>query len=177
MTLGDPMLPQTQIGPVATIHQFEKILCYIDIARNEGATVATGGQAAKGSHLSKGLFIEPTVLTNVRNDMRIAQEEVFGPVLSVIRFKTEAEAIDIANDTSYGLAAGIWTNNLSRAHRVAHRVQAGSIWINTYRVTSFTAPFGGFKRSGFGREGGIEMIKQFVQEKNICIELEQAADR
>lgn len=175
MTLGDPMSPHTQIGPVATKHQYEKILRYIDIARSEGATIATGGQAAKGSHLSKGLFIEPTVLTNIRNNMRVAQEEIFGPVLSVIRFKTEAEAIEIANDTAYGLAAGIWTNNLSRAHRVAQKIQAGSIWVNTYRVTSFTAPFGGFKRSGFGREGGMEMIKQFVQEKNICIELEQTA--
>jgi aldehyde dehydrogenase (NAD+) len=172
MTLGDPMSPNTQIGPVATRQQFEKILRYVDIARREGATIATGGRHLKRADLSNGLFVEPTVLTGVTNRMRVAQEEIFGPVLSVIRFSTEAEAIEIANDSPFGLAAGIWTRDLSRAHRVAGQLQAGSIWVNTYRVTSFTAPFGGFKRSGFGREGGMEMIKQFVQEKNICIELE-----
>jgi len=142
--LGDPALPDTQIGPIATRPQFEKIL---------GA----------------GLFIEPTIFTGVRNDMRIAQEEVFGPVLAVIPFENEEEAIAIGNDVPYGLAAAVWTRNLRRAMLLTDRLKAGTVWVNNYRATSFTSPFGGFKNSGIGRESGTETIKEYLQTKCVWI--------
>lgn len=165
--LGDPSDPETQMGPAATRPQYEKILSMIAAARAQGATVAAGGgPAALG-----GLFVEPTVLTNVTNQMQIAQEEVFGPVLSVIPFDDEAEAIQLANDTRYGLAAGIWTTDVRRANRVALRVRAGSIWINAYRTVGPFAPFGGFGHSGVGRENGHAGLAEFLETKTIWTEL------
>lgn len=169
--LGDPMDPATQIGPVANEPQFDKIMRYIDVAKADGATLACGGKRAEGAHLRDALFVEPTIFANVRNDMRIAREEVFGPILSVIPFEDESEAIRIANDTPFGLGAGIWTQNLARAHRVASKLQAGSVWVNTYRVTSQLSPFGGYKQSGLGREGGAEMLKGYLQTKSVWIDL------
>ena len=165
--LGDPALPETQIGPIATRPQFEKILHYIQIANDEGARCVLGGRSRPD--LGPGLFIEPTIFTGVRNSMRIAQEEVFGPVLAVIPFDDEDEAIAIGNDVSYGLAAAVWTRNLRRAMLLTDKLKAGTIWVNNYRATSFTSPFGGFKSSGIGRESGTEAIKEYLQTKCVWI--------
>ena len=165
--MGDPALPETQIGPIATRPQFQKTLDYIDIAKREGATCVLGGRARPD--LGAGQFVEPTIFTNVHNAMRIAQEEVFGPVLAVIPFHDEDDAIAIANDVMYGLAAAVWTKSLHRAMRFSDALKAGTVWVNNYRATSFTSPFGGFKQSGIGRESGTETIKEYLQTKCVWI--------
>ncbi len=165
--LGDPTDPQTRIGPIATRPQFEKILGYLDVARAEGAHCALGGKAR--SDLGAGWFIEPTIFTGVNNGMRIAQEEVFGPVLAVIPFKDEEDAIRIGNDVQYGLAAGVWTQSLHRAMLMSNKLRAGTVWVNNYRATSFTTPFGGYKRSGIGRESGVDAIKEYLETKAVWI--------
>lgn len=167
--IGNPADPETHIGPIATRLQYDKVLKYIDIAKSEGATCALGGKALTDGEYAKGNFIEPTIFTNVSNNMRIAQEEVFGPVLSIIKFKDVEDAIRIANDINYGLAAGIWTTNLQRAVYVSEKVKAGTVWVNTYRDTSYTSPFGGYKRSGIGREGGQDAIKDYLQVKSVWV--------
>jgi len=167
--MGDPLRLDTQIGPVTTRPQYEKILRYIDIAKSEGATCVLGGRPAARPECGEGWFVEPTIFSGVRNDMRIAQEEVFGPVLSVIRFKDDADAVRIANDSPYGLAAGIWTKSIKRALEISRRLQAGSVWVNTYRAVSYMTPFGGYKRSGLGRENGQEAIFEYLQTKSVWI--------
>ncbi len=162
--LGDPLAPDTNIGPITTEAQYRKILEYIEIAKAEGARCVLGGAPAEQAG---PLFIQPTVFADVTPQMRIAQEEVFGPVLSVLRFRDEAEAIEIANDVNYGLAAGVWTESLRRAIRMSEQLEAGTVWVNTYRSTSYTTPFGGYKASGMGRENGIEAIKEYLQTKSI----------
>jgi aldehyde dehydrogenase (NAD+) len=145
-------------------------LGYIDIAKEQGARCVLGGGAAKDPQLGDGWFVEPTVFTGVTPDMRIAQEEVFGPVLSIIPFDSDEEAIAIANSSIYGLASGVWTADIGRALKMAHALEAGTVWINTYRVSSPLSPFGGYKRSGFGRESGLLAIREYVQEKSVWIE-------
>lgn len=167
--LGDPMSPDTQIGPITTPAQYEKVLNYIRIATDEGAKLLCGGAAARRPECGKGWFVEPTVFGDVSNGMRIAQEEVFGPVLSIIRFQDEAHAVQLANDVSFGLGAGVWTRDIGRAIRVSEQIQAGTVWVNTYRAISFMSPFGGYKDSGFGRENGIEAIDGYLQTKSIWI--------
>lgn len=167
--MGDPMKPDTQIGPIANRPQLEKILQYIEIAKGEGASLVAGGHRAARPECGDGWFVEPTIFDGVTNDMRIAQEEVFGPVLAVIRFKDEDEAVAIANDVPYGLAAGVWTASIRRAITVAERLQAGTVWVNTYRTNSYMSPFGGYKQSGFGREGGQHMIDEYLQTKSVWI--------
>jgi aldehyde dehydrogenase (NAD+) len=167
--MGDPMDPDTQVGPVTTQPQYRKVLDYIDIARNEGAQAILGGSKGDAPECGKGWFVQPTIFTGVRNDMRIAQEEVFGPVLSVIRFEDEADAVRIANDVRFGLAAAVWTKDIGRAIRMSERLQAGTVWINTYRAVSFMAPFGGYKDSGLGRENGIDAIREYLQTKSVWI--------
>ncbi|MEI8036231.1 MAG: aldehyde dehydrogenase [Betaproteobacteria bacterium] len=167
--MGDPMDQNTQVGPVTNRAQFDKILHYIDIAQKEGAQTLLGGAKAERPECGEGWFIEPTIFGGVRNDMRIAQEEVFGPVLSIIPFKDEEEAIHIGNDVVYGLAAGVWTQNMRRAFLMAEKLQAGTVWINTYRAVSFMSPFGGYKRSGIGRESGQDMIYEYLQTKSVWI--------
>jgi len=171
--LGDPMSPETQVGPIATRPQFEKVLKYIDIALAEKATLVAGGQRAAGANLNEGWFVEPTIFDRVSNRMRIAQEEVFGPVLSVISFKDEEEAVAVGNDVVYGLAAGVWTQSIRRALTMTERLQAGTVWVNTYRANSYMSPFGGYKRSGFGREGGKDMILDYLQVKSVWISTAQ----
>ena len=167
--MGNPMDPGTQIGPVTNKPQFEKILRYIEIAKGEGARAVLGGGRAERPECGSGWFVEPTIFDGVTSRMRIAQEEVFGPVLSVIRFTDEEEAIAIGNDVVYGLAAGVWTQSMRRALMMAEKLQAGTVWINTYRAVSYLSPFGGYKRSGLGRESGQEMIKEYLQVKSVWI--------
>lgn len=173
--MGNPLDDETEMGPIANEPQYRKVLSYFDVAKADGARVVTGGTKATDGHLQAGLYVQPTVLADVRNDMRIAREEVFGPVLSLIPFDTVEDAISIANDTDFGLAAGVWTTDLSRAHHVAGRLHAGTVWINTYRALSPSMPFGGYKASGIGRENGIEAIKEFTQVKSVWIETEPVA--
>jgi len=166
--LGDPMAEDTEMGPLANAPQFNKVLDYVKVALSEGAKVATGG--GKCPRLG-GLFFQPTVLYDVNNGMRIAREEVFGPILSVIRFRHEEEAVSIANDSRFGLAAAVWTKDIHRGHRVAHRLRAGTVWINAYRVVSYAAPFGGYKESGIGRENGTDSILEYTETKSVYVEL------
>lgn len=167
--IGDPAKHETQIGPIATEAQFRKILDYIEIAKTEGATCVQGGHALAGEGFGQGQFVAPTIFTGVKNTMRIAREEVFGPVLSVIPFSDEEDALRIANDTVFGLAAGVWTQDLHRAFYMSDRLEAGTVWVNNYRATSFATPFGGYKRSGLGREGGVDAIKEYLQTKSVWI--------
>lgn len=167
--MGDPMDPATQVGPITTPAQHQKVLDYIDIAQAEGATLALGGQAATRPEGGQGWFVEPTIFTGVRNSMRIAQEEVFGPVLAVIPFRDEDEAVEIANDVRYGLGAGVWTSSIGRAFRMAQRIRSGTVWVNTYRAVSYLAPFGGVKDSGIGRENGIDAIHAYLEDKCVWI--------
>jgi aldehyde dehydrogenase (NAD+) len=167
--MGNPMLRETQIGPITNKPQLAKVLDYIDIAKAEGATPILGGGRASRPECGDGWFVEPTIFTGVHNKMRIAQEEVFGPVLSVIPFSDEEEAISVGNDVVYGLAAGVWTQNMRRALLMSERLQAGTVWVNTYRAVSYLSPFGGYKRSGIGRENGQEAIKEYLQLKSVWI--------
>jgi (Z)-2-((N-methylformamido)methylene)-5-hydroxybutyrolactone dehydrogenase len=167
--LGDPKKFETQIGPVTTPPQYAKVLSYIDIAKGEGAHCALGGSAASAADGGGKYFVKPTIFTGVHNKMRIAQEEVFGPVLSVIKFKDEEHAVEIGNDVIYGLGAGVWTQNVNRALKMARRIRAGTVWVNTYRAVSFTMPFGGYKASGVGRENGQDAINEYLQTKSVWI--------
>jgi acyl-CoA reductase-like NAD-dependent aldehyde dehydrogenase len=167
--IGDPMNPETHVGPIATQAQFDKVLDYIALAKREGAHCALGGGPYRGPGAQGGRFVAPTIFTGVHNQMRIAREEVFGPVLSIIPFDTEEQAFEIANDTPYGLAAGVWTSDIGRALRASERLQAGTIWVNTYRMGGPSTPFGGYKRSGLGREGGTEALKEWVNTKTVWL--------
>jgi aldehyde dehydrogenase (NAD+) len=167
--MGNPMSPDTQVGPITTQPQYQKVLSYIDVARQEGAQLLLGGGPAKRPECGDGWFVEPTVFAGVKNSMRIAQEEVFGPVLSVIRFKDEDEAVAIANDVRFGLGAGVWTSDIGRAIRMSERIQAGTVWVNTYRAVSYMSPFGGYKDSGLGRENGQDAIREYLQVKSVWI--------
>ena len=167
--MGNPMSLDTQVGPITNKPQLEKVLSYIEIAKAEGATPVLGGKRPSSAECGDGWFVEPTIFSGVNNQMRIAQEEVFGPVLSIIPFSDEDEALAIGNDIVYGLAAGVWTQNMRRALMMADRLQAGTVWINTYRAVSYLSTFGGYKRSGLGRESGQEMLKEYLQVKSVWI--------
>ena len=167
--MGDPMEASTQVGPIATRPQYNKVLDYIGIARDEGARLRLGGEAATRPECGNGWFIEPTIFSDVEQRMRIAQEEVFGPVLSIIRFKDEDDAVVIANDVRFGLGAGVWTSDIGRAFRMSERIEAGTVWVNTYRAVSYMSPFGGYKDSGLGRENGIDAIREYLQTKCVWI--------
>ena len=171
LKMGDPADPATQIGPIANRMQFEKILKYLEIAKNEGANCFMGGARSDRPGCEKGWFIEPTIFTDVNPGMRIAREEIFGPVLCVTPFSDDDEAVRIANDSLYGLAAGVWTQHLRRAHQLAARLQSGTVYINTYRSVSVTSPAGGYKQSGIGRENGAEMMKDYLQLKSVWVSM------
>ena len=171
---GDPLDPATQIGSQINAGQVKKIAAYIDIARSEGAAIAVGGEKNSEGDLAKGNFFKPTLITNVTNDMRVAQEEIFGPVAVVIRFKTEEEVIDMANDSEYGLGGGVWTRDITRALRVARKIETGRMWVNTYNMIPAGAPFGGVKKSGYGRETDLAILDAYTVCKNIMINLSDA---
>jgi len=170
MVPGDPMDPKTRLGAIASRTQLETDLRYIESAKHEGATLlAGGGRADIGT--GKGYFLEPTVFGGVTSSMTIAREEIFGPVLAAIDFSDVDEAIARANDTSYGLAAALWTRDIKKAHHVARKLQAGTVWINTYNAYDTAAPFGGYKQSGFGRELGMHALEHYTQIKSVWVDL------
>src|SRR5512132_4083077 len=170
MTAGDPMNPQTRFGALSSQRQMETVLRYIESGKQEGATLVAGG-ARTDIGTGKGYFVQPTVFTDVRPEMTISREEIFGPVLAAIEFADMDEAIARANDTAYGLAAGVWTRDIKKAHYIARRLQAGTVWINTYNVYDTAAPFGGYKQSGFGREMSAHAIEHYTQVKSVWVDL------
>lgn len=172
--VGLPWKQDTQMGSQINEGQLKKILSYIDIAKSEGATIACGGERCTEGELAKGAFMKPTLITNVTNDMRVAQEEIFGPVACVIKFKTEDEVIEMANDSKYGLGGAVWTRDINRAIRVSRAIETGRMWVNTYNAIPAGAPFGGYKQSGIGRETHKVILEHYTQMKNIMINLSEA---
>jgi aldehyde dehydrogenase (NAD+) len=170
MTAGDPMDPKTRFGALSSRKQMDTVLRYIESGKQEGATLVAGG-ARTDIGTGKGYFVQPTVFADVRPDMTIAREEIFGPVLAAIEFADIDEAITRANDTQYGLAAGIWTRDIKKAHYVARKLQAGTVWINTYNVYDTAAPFGGYKQSGFGREMSAHALEHYTQIKSVWVDM------
>ena len=170
MVPGDPMDPKTRFGALSSKKQLETVLRYVESGKNEGATLVAGGERADIG-TGKGYFVQPTVFADVQPGMTISREEIFGPVLAAIEFADIDEAIARANDTSYGLAAGIWTRDIKKAHYVARKLQAGTVWINTYNVYDTAAPFGGYKQSGFGREMSAHALEHYTQIKSVWVDL------
>src|SRR5262249_27315785 len=158
------------LGAVVSQEQMQTVLGYIEAGKNEGATLAAGGNRVSLDG-SKGFFIEPTIFTNVRNDMKIAQEEIFGPVLATLTFNDVDEVVELANRNPYGLAAAVWTRDVNKAHATARRLKAGLVWINTYGLMDAAVPFGGFKSSGFGRELGMHAIEHYTELKSVWLNM------
>jgi acyl-CoA reductase-like NAD-dependent aldehyde dehydrogenase len=170
MIPGDPMDPKTRLGAIASRKQLENDLKYIDTAKREGAQLVAGGARADIG-TGKGYFLQPTVFAGVTPSMTIAREEIFGPVLAAIEFADVDEAVARANDSNYGLAAAVWTRDIKKAHQVARRLQAGTVWINTYNVYDTAAAFGGYKQSGFGREMSMHALEHYTQVKTVWVDL------
>jgi aldehyde dehydrogenase (NAD+) len=168
--IGHPENDDTEIGPLALSAQLEKVEGYVGSGVAEGARIAVGGHRPQQGGLGRGWYYEPTVLVDARNDMGFMRDEIFGPVVGVVPFRDEAELTGLANDTRYGLAAGIWTQNIDRALRFARNVDAGTVWINTYRSAAYMSPNGGFKESGYGRRGGFEVMREFSRLKNVVVD-------
>jgi aldehyde dehydrogenase (NAD+) len=173
MRLGDPSDRSTDMGPLVNQRQFDRVMSYLSLATEEGASFATGGDHAREAG---DLFVQPTVMTDVRPDMRVMREEIFGPVVGVVPFSSEEEAIRLANDTAFGLAAGVWTTNVNRAHRVAHRLNAGSVWVNAYSLFAPNVPFGGYGISGMGRENGFAVMQAYTETKAVWLQIDESSD-
>ncbi len=171
LKMGNSFSYETDFGPVISLENRDRILKYIEMGKKEGAKLVCGGKIPKGQGFLQGFFVEPTIFSDVKNSMTIAQEEIFGPVLSVIRFSTIAEALRLANDSKFGLAACIWSKDLKKANSVAKQLRCGTVWINTYGGFYNEVPFGGYKQSGFGRELGKEGLLEYTQTKNICTDM------
>jgi acyl-CoA reductase-like NAD-dependent aldehyde dehydrogenase len=167
LRLGGGFDAGTDMGPLVSAAQLERVQRYVQIGRDEGAELALGGER----HGDRGYFHQPTVFAGVRNDMRIAQEEIFGPVMSVLSFSSEEEAYRIANDVEYGLAAGVWTNDLNIAHRASRALRVGTVWVNTYQMVNPSVPYGGVKQSGHGRNLGETSLEEFTQTKSVWIKV------
>ena len=172
LTVGDPGDEKTNLGAVVSKAHMEKVLSYIELAKKEGGKVLCGGERLSiPGNFSEGWFIAPTVIEGLSYDCRTNREEIFGPVVSIMPFDTEAEVLNYANSTEYGLASVIWTENLNRAHRMAEQLHTGIVWINCWLLRDLRTPFGGVKSSGVGREGGFEALRFFTEPKNVCIKL------
>jgi aldehyde dehydrogenase (NAD+) len=169
LIVGNGADPQTQIGPLVSAEQLERVTGYLDVGRNEGANALAGGSRLTDGALADGYFVPPTVFANVRNDMRIAQEEIFGPVISAIAFTDTDELVRRANATTFGLGSGVWTRDVSKAHRLAKAIRAGSVWVNCYQAMDPAVPFGGYKMSGYGRESGVEHLDEYLNTKAVWI--------
>ncbi len=170
-TIGDPLLKETQMGAIVSHEHFEKILAYIEIAKQEGGSILSGGHAVKPIGFENGWYIAPTVIENLSQNSRCNQEEIFGPVVTLTPFDSDEEALALANDSNYGLAASIWTENIKRAHSIASRISCGVVWINCWLLRDLRTPFGGMKQSGVGREGGWNAMNFFTEQKNVCVKL------
>ncbi|MDT3379771.1 aldehyde dehydrogenase [Labrys neptuniae] len=168
--IGNPAVEDTELGPLALEAQLAKVEQYVGYGVADGARLAIGGRRPQDEALAKGWYYEPTVLAEARNDMRFMRDEIFGPVVGVVPFRDEAELLALANDTNYGLAAGIWTRDIDRAMRFARNVDAGTVWINTYRSAAYMSPSGGFKESGYGKRGGFEVMREFSRLKNVVLD-------
>ena len=169
LVVGDPFAPDTKVGALVGKDHYERVLSYVELAKEEGGTILTGGKRPEG--LDKGYFLEPTIIVGLDRHCRVVNEEIFGPVVTVIPFDTEEEVLDQVNDTDYGLSASIWTNDIRRGHRMAKEVEAGIIWVNTWFLRDLRTPFGGMKSSGIGREGGIHSFEFYSELSNVCIKL------
>jgi acyl-CoA reductase-like NAD-dependent aldehyde dehydrogenase len=167
VTMGDPFDKKSTIGPLVSREQFDRVKSYLDVGKKEGATVAAGGEPGTG----KGYFVNPTLFSDVKNDMRIAREEIFGPVGTAISFTDESDAVLQGNNTEYGLSAAVWTRDISRAHKVARSMKAGTVWVNCFNQLDPISPFGGYKQSGFGRELGRYAIDLYTQIKSVWVKL------
>jgi aldehyde dehydrogenase (NAD+) len=165
--MGNPLDPATEQGPQVSQEQLDKILHYVDLGKKEGASLVTGGKR-KGD---RGFFVEPTIFDGVKDEMAIARDEIFGPVVSVLPFNSVDEVVDRANHTSYGLAAAVWTKDIDKAHLFAKKVKAGTVWVNCYHVVDATTPFGGFKMSGQGRENGEAALEHYTELKTVTVKL------
>ncbi|NNE54691.1 MAG: aldehyde dehydrogenase family protein, partial [Flavobacteriales bacterium] len=172
MRIGDPSDPNTRMGAVVSKGHMEKVLSYVELAKEEGGKVLTGGvRELMEGELADGYYIQPTVIEGLSFDCRTNQEEIFGPVVTITPFEGEEDVIEMANSTEYGLAATVWTQDLTRAHSVAARLESGIVWINCWLLRDLRTPFGGVKNSGVGREGGFEALRFFTEAQNVCVEL------
>ena len=169
LVVGDPFAPDTKVGALVGKDHYERVLSYVELAKEEGGEILTGGKRPEG--LDKGYFLEPTIIVGLDRNCRVVNEEIFGPVVTVIPFDTEEEVLDQVNDTDYGLSASIWTNDIRRGHRMAKEIEAGIIWVNTWFLRDLRTPFGGMKSSGIGREGGIHSFEFYSELSNVCIKL------
>lgn len=170
LVMGDPLLETTDLGPITFEKHLNKVIEFVEVAKNEGTLVLAGGGRSIRSDLSKGFFMEPTVLSGMGSEANVITQEIFGPVLCIQPFEDEAEAIAKGNDSKFGLAAGIWTRDIGRAHRLARAIKSGSVWVNTYRMVNHAVPFGGMKESGYGRENGADSIREFTKVKSVWVD-------
>ena len=169
LQVGNGLDPNTQIGPLVSQQQLDRVTGYLDIGQREGARAVAGGGRLTEGPLSQGYFVQPTVFANVQDNMRIAQEEIFGPVISAISFKDTDDLIGRANATTFGLGSGVWTTNVSKAHKVAKALRAGSVWVNCYQAMDPAVPFGGYKMSGYGRESGKQHLEEYLNVKAVWV--------